>query len=190
MFSRRCMNTSKLFNWCYLQSTGSGQLHAYTQQARDAESMLFRCWATVEDGGPTSKQHWHNVSCLPGSTYTLNHAITADSMEQEIRTYVTLAFIKEYLALPRALSNPWRNTYRTFGWSRTHCQVHLTHARPNHRCFHVCCRDDRDGEIFIIWMFSATLGRELSYRKPGLSRYPKFTYWWCNPETLKDGRFL
>ena len=26
--------------------------------------MLFQCWATVCDAGPTLKQHWFNVSCL------------------------------------------------------------------------------------------------------------------------------
>ena len=25
--------------------------------------MLFRCWASVEDGGPTLKQHWATGSC-------------------------------------------------------------------------------------------------------------------------------
>ena len=28
--------------------------------------MLFQCWASVEDGGPTLKQHRVNVSCLLG----------------------------------------------------------------------------------------------------------------------------
>ena len=27
---------------------------------------LNQCWADVEDGGPTLKQHWFNVSCLLG----------------------------------------------------------------------------------------------------------------------------
>ena len=26
--------------------------------------MLFQCWVSVEDGGPTIKQHWVNASCL------------------------------------------------------------------------------------------------------------------------------
>ena len=34
------------------------------QQARDVEPLLFKCWANVEDGGSTLKQHWLNVSCL------------------------------------------------------------------------------------------------------------------------------
>ena len=34
------------------------------QQTRDAKPVLFECWATVADGGPTLKQHWLNVSCL------------------------------------------------------------------------------------------------------------------------------
>ena len=33
-------------------------------QTRDAEPMLFYCWANVEDGGPTIKRHWVNVPCL------------------------------------------------------------------------------------------------------------------------------
>ena len=28
--------------------------------------MLIRCWADVVDGGPTSTQHWFNVSFLLG----------------------------------------------------------------------------------------------------------------------------
>ena len=28
--------------------------------------MLFYCWASVADNGPTLKQHWLNVSCLLG----------------------------------------------------------------------------------------------------------------------------
>ena len=28
--------------------------------------MLFYCWATVPDVGPTLKQHWVSVSCLMG----------------------------------------------------------------------------------------------------------------------------
>ena len=28
--------------------------------------MLFQCWASVEDGGPTLKQPWVNASCLLG----------------------------------------------------------------------------------------------------------------------------
>ena len=32
--------------------------------------MLFLCWASVEDGGPTLKQHWVNASCLLGMGMT------------------------------------------------------------------------------------------------------------------------
>ena len=28
--------------------------------------MLFQWWANVEDGGPTSKRHWVNATCLLG----------------------------------------------------------------------------------------------------------------------------
>ena len=36
------------------------------QQTRDIHPMLFQCWASVGDGGPTLKQYWVNVSCLLG----------------------------------------------------------------------------------------------------------------------------
>ena len=36
------------------------------QQTRDIEPMLVQYWADVVDGGPTSNQHWLNVSCFLG----------------------------------------------------------------------------------------------------------------------------
>ena len=33
------------------------------QQTRGIHTMVFQCWASVEDGGPTLKQHCVNVSC-------------------------------------------------------------------------------------------------------------------------------
>ena len=39
------------------------------QQTRDVEPMLVWCWAIVSDAGPTSTQHWFNVSCLLGDGY-------------------------------------------------------------------------------------------------------------------------
>ena len=38
-----------------------------TQQTRDIRPMLFQCWASVTDAGPTLKQHRANVSCLTHS---------------------------------------------------------------------------------------------------------------------------
>ena len=38
-----------------------------TQQTRYIGPMLCWCWASVVDDGPTSAQHWPNVSCLLGS---------------------------------------------------------------------------------------------------------------------------
>ena len=32
-------------------------------QTRYIHPMLFQCWASVEDGGATLKQHWVNVPC-------------------------------------------------------------------------------------------------------------------------------
>ena len=34
------------------------------QQTRGIDPMLGRCWASVEDGGPTMTQPWVNASCL------------------------------------------------------------------------------------------------------------------------------
>ena len=38
-----------------------------TQQTRGIHPMLFQCWPTVFDAGPTLKQHWVNAPCLLGS---------------------------------------------------------------------------------------------------------------------------
>ena len=38
-----------------------------TQQARDIDPMLDRCWASVVVGVPILFQHWVDVSCLLGS---------------------------------------------------------------------------------------------------------------------------
>ena len=35
-------------------------------QMRGVHPMLFQCWASIEDGGPTLKQHWVRVSCVLG----------------------------------------------------------------------------------------------------------------------------
>ena len=37
---------------------------AYPQQTRVIQPMLFQCWASGEDDGPTLKQLWVNVSYL------------------------------------------------------------------------------------------------------------------------------
>ena len=43
----------------------NGQMAKCTsQQTRHIETMLFKCWASVADGGPTLNQHCFNVSCL------------------------------------------------------------------------------------------------------------------------------
>ena len=38
-----------------------------TQQTRGIHPMLFQCWPTVFDAGPTLKQHWVNAPCLLGT---------------------------------------------------------------------------------------------------------------------------
>ena len=46
-----------------------------TQQTRDVKPMLFQCWPTVFDVGPTIKQHWFNVSRLLGMCRSYNRII-------------------------------------------------------------------------------------------------------------------
>ena len=35
----------------------------HAQQTQGIPPMLFQCWTTVEDGGPTLEQHWENAPC-------------------------------------------------------------------------------------------------------------------------------
>ena len=39
---------------------------AISKQILNVVSMLFYCWPSVVDDGPTLKQHWLNGSCLLG----------------------------------------------------------------------------------------------------------------------------
>ena len=36
------------------------------KQSRGVEQVLFQCWASVADAGPTLKQNWFDVECLQG----------------------------------------------------------------------------------------------------------------------------
>ena len=47
----------------------SYHLGMITLQIRNVETVLFQCWASVEDGGPTLKQHCFSVMCLLGKVY-------------------------------------------------------------------------------------------------------------------------
>ena len=37
-------------------------MYSFPQQTRGIHSMLFQCWPSGFDAGPTLKQHWVNVS--------------------------------------------------------------------------------------------------------------------------------
>ena len=43
--------------------------------------MLCYCWTDVQDGGPTLKQHWINVSCFLGTGFlsTSQHIIVCST---------------------------------------------------------------------------------------------------------------
>ena len=49
--------------------------------ANTGYSMLFQCWASVEDGGPTLKQHWVNTPCL-----LVDIPILSDGLDVEIHS--------------------------------------------------------------------------------------------------------
>ena len=52
---------------CYLGSALSENKASPTwqsEQTRDNHPILFQCWSSVEDCGPTLKQHWVNSMCL------------------------------------------------------------------------------------------------------------------------------
>ena len=50
------------------------RLIANTQQTRGIDRMLFQCWASVEDGGPTLKEHRVNTPFLLESLVDPYHA--------------------------------------------------------------------------------------------------------------------
>ena len=45
------------------------RVHLAIQQTRGIHTMLFQCWPTVFDAGPTLKQQWVNDQCLLGISY-------------------------------------------------------------------------------------------------------------------------
>ena len=49
--------------WWPLRSTATVHI-TDTQYSGHPANVLFKCWASVVDGGPTLKEHWFNVSCL------------------------------------------------------------------------------------------------------------------------------
>ena len=59
-----------------------------TQHTRGIHPMLFQCWPTVFDAGPTLKQHWVNASCLLGIYYFIHSFI------QSSNTRTTMSIIQ------------------------------------------------------------------------------------------------
>ena len=49
----------------------------YYHQTRNTVPMLFQCWASVEDGGPTLKQQWLSVPCLLGYIWVSEYYFTS-----------------------------------------------------------------------------------------------------------------
>ena len=65
-----------------------------TQQTRHIKPMLFYCWPTVFDAGPTSKQHWINVSCFQDKYHcTLSLKETPDHVPGLIPINLLLFFL-------------------------------------------------------------------------------------------------
>ena len=56
-----------VYLWWHNASCPSCATHYITvasQQTTEVHQMLFLCWTSVVDGGPTLKQHWFNTSCF------------------------------------------------------------------------------------------------------------------------------
>ena len=50
------------------------------QQTRDIQPMLYQCWSTVYDAGPTLVHHWVDVSCLLGGLLSLCSSLHSPSL--------------------------------------------------------------------------------------------------------------
>ena len=62
--AQHCANISliyRCFSAKYTGFTAQRRNGSPTQQTRGIHPMLFQCWASVEDGGPTLKRHWGNA---------------------------------------------------------------------------------------------------------------------------------
>ena len=64
-----CWKTQMVNNFMGITFRGWG-CALQPKQTQDVESMVFQCWATVCDAGPTLKYHWFNVLYLLGIAYT------------------------------------------------------------------------------------------------------------------------
>ena len=60
------------------------------QRTRGIHPMLFHCWASVEDGGPTLKQQGVNALCLLGWTWGGGGGDTVDAFF--VPTFVQSSF--------------------------------------------------------------------------------------------------
>ena len=47
-----------------------------SQQKRDIDTMLIKCWATIYNAGPAINQHWVNFSWLLGCDYVTKSYIS------------------------------------------------------------------------------------------------------------------
>ena len=80
-----------------------------TEQTRDIEPLLFQCWVSVVDGGPTIKQQWLNISCYKGIRYIKPISgqcwpSVADSGPTSNQQWVNVSFLLGTLKI-RCLSN-------------------------------------------------------------------------------------
>ena len=54
-----------------------------SHETRDVYPMLFTCWPTVCDIGPTRNQYWINISCFHDSLIPTGDDRPVDNVEQE-----------------------------------------------------------------------------------------------------------
>ena len=53
-----------IFDRWHVPKSQYQQCASISQQIRDFDPMLYQCWASVVNGGPTLLQHWVDVPCL------------------------------------------------------------------------------------------------------------------------------
>ena len=88
-----------------------------SKQTRGIHPILFQCWASVEDVGPTLKRHWVKASCLLG-LLKVN--------PQSARLYNVIFHHLLINLAPQVLKSGYFITYRLFASEKGHNLVELS----------------------------------------------------------------
>ena len=120
-------------------TSSSPWLCATSQKTRGIHPMVFQCWATVEDGGPTWKHHWVNASSTVDQHWNnigwmsrvgwdgksrSTHSAKANSSKPLLEKYaVTAVHISRQIHVCHANANSsnclleWKSSYCCLFWA-------------------------------------------------------------------------